>query len=230
METFKKITLTAAYGAGTLAVAALLLLAAAGPECVLFPEAMPPMELRELASAWLAIGFLPMMLVSAQFYKLVRRRAVFLPSAVCLAAILFWVGVWTAGMVRHPASAAGGDVVLPEAENIEAARLTGSELDLTIGGEAFVAQLIHRMSQAKDTGRPSIQDVPDQGAGTIRIDLYFKRIMGKGRGKASTVFLYREGEVLLLEQPYQGIYRVSNDLEPWLREQIAATLAEGMKE
>ena len=78
----------------------LVLLTAIGTGRVLFPEAMLPMEPRELASAWLAIGFLPMALVSGRFYKSVRRRAVFLPAGVCLLALLFWVGVWTVGMVR----------------------------------------------------------------------------------------------------------------------------------
>ena len=81
-------------------MALLVLLTAIGAGRVLFPEAMLPMELRELASAWLAIGFLPMLLSSMQFYKTVRRRAVFLPAGICLIALLFWVGVWTVGMVR----------------------------------------------------------------------------------------------------------------------------------
>lgn len=98
MERAKQITFAALYTAGCAVVALLLLLAAAGPKCVLFPDAMLPMELRELASAWLAIGFLPMALVSLQIYRTVRRRAVLIPAGVCLLAVLFWVGVWTAGL------------------------------------------------------------------------------------------------------------------------------------
>lgn len=100
MEEAKRTALAALYAAGTAAVVLLLLLTAIGTGRVLFPEAMLPMTLRELASAWLAIGFLPMALVSAQFYKIVRRKAVFLPAGACLLALLFWVGVWTVGMVR----------------------------------------------------------------------------------------------------------------------------------
>ena len=99
MERAKKSALTALYAGGSAAVVVLLLLAAVGPKCVLFPEAMLPMEPRELASAWLAIGFLPMVLVSGRFYQSVRRKIVFLPSAVCLLALLFWVGVWTLGLL-----------------------------------------------------------------------------------------------------------------------------------
>ncbi len=229
MEKAKKIALTVVYGAGTLIVAGLLLLAAVGPKCVLFPDAMLPMDLRELAGAWLAIGFLPMLLVSIPLYKAVRRKVVFLPAGVCLAAALFWVVIWTAGMFRSPALASGGDIVLPEAENIEAARFTDDGLDLTIGGDAFITPLLGYLSQSRETGRASVQDVPDQGKGLLRIDLYFKRLAGKGRGGTSTLFLYREGDELLVEQPYQGIYRADGALEPWLREQIEAELARGVK-
>lgn len=99
MEKAKRTAIAALYAAGTAAVVLLLLLTAIGTGRVLFPEAMLPMELRELASAWLAIGFLPMALVSARFYKIVRRKAVFLPAGACLLALLFWIGVWTAGIV-----------------------------------------------------------------------------------------------------------------------------------
>ncbi len=116
MEKVKRTALAALYAGGCAAVILLLLLTAIGGGRVLFPEAMLPMELRELASAWLAIGFLPMVMVSRQLYQSVRRKIVFLPSAVCLLALLFWVGVWTVGMFRSPAMALGGDIVLPQAD------------------------------------------------------------------------------------------------------------------
>ena len=99
MEKAKRTALAALYAGGCAAVMALVLLTAVGGGRVLFPEAMLPMELRELASAWLAIGFLPMVLVSRQIYLSVRRKIVFLPSAVCLMALLCWVGVWTVGLL-----------------------------------------------------------------------------------------------------------------------------------
>ena len=99
MERTKRTALAALYAGGCAAVALLVLLMFIGTGRVLFPEAMLPMELRELASVWLAIGFLPMALVSERFYQTVHRKIVFLPSAVCLLALLFWVGVWAVGML-----------------------------------------------------------------------------------------------------------------------------------
>jgi len=96
MRKIERIAFTAIYAGGTAAVA--VLVTAIGAGHILFPEAMLPMELREMASAWLAIVFLPMLFACIQFYKVVRRRVVFLPAGVCLLALLSWVGVWTAGM------------------------------------------------------------------------------------------------------------------------------------
>jgi len=113
MEKAKQAAVTAAYGVGTLAVAVLLFLTAAGPRCVLYPEAMLPMDLRELASAWLAIGFLPVLMASAALYKRVRRKMVYLPTVVCLISLLYWFMVWTVGVCG--ATAAG--IALPEPED-----------------------------------------------------------------------------------------------------------------
>ena len=218
MEKVKRTALAALYAGGSAAVALLVLLAAVGAGRVLFPETMLPMEPRELASAWLAIGFLPMVLVSKQLYQTVRRKIVFLPSAVCLLALLFWVGVWTVGIVRGPAMTSGGDIILPQAEKIKSVRLTGNELDLTTDGD-FIGQLLLSLSQAKNTGRASIQDVPERGAGLVRIDLNFRE------GGTSTLFLYRDDGGLMVEQPYQGIYEMDEALEAQLRTQIARELA-----
>lgn len=93
------------YGFGSIIVIILLILTIIGPEFVLFPDAMLPMELRELSSAWLAIGFLPMMLASVRFVRLcsLRSRAkiilIYLPAVVCLGALLFWITVWTVGLL-----------------------------------------------------------------------------------------------------------------------------------
>lgn len=106
MPRVKQTAIAVLYGVGGAAVIVLLVLAATGSPCIPFPDAMLPMNLRELALAWLAIGFLPMLAVSIQFCKQVRmsgrweRLAVFLPAAVCLAAMVFWLGVWTLGTLQ----------------------------------------------------------------------------------------------------------------------------------
>lgn len=215
MEKAKKTALTAIYAAGVLAVTVLLLLTVLGPDFVLFPDAMLPMDLRELAAAWLAIGFLPMLLASMQFHKLVQKKAVFLPAVLCLAALLFWVGTWAVGMSRSPARASGGGIALPEPEEIASVHFTGEGIDLTIRDGDLIRQFLSSLSQAEDTGRTSGRDEPDMGAGEMLAELNFRQ------GGTSRLLLYRVSEGFMAEQPYQGVYRADDGLEDWLREQIA---------
>lgn len=221
MEKARKTALTVVYAAGVLTVVVLLLLTVLGPNFVLFPDAMLPMDLRELALAWLAIGFLPMLLASMQFHKLVRRKVVFLPAVMCLAALLFWVGIWTMGIFRTAVALSGVDIALPEPEEIESVHFTGEGLDLTIWNSDSIRQFLHGLSQAEDTGQSSDRDEPDMGTGEVLAELKFRE------GGTSRLFLYRNGEGFMAEQPFQRIYRVDNELEDWLVRQTAPGSAEG---
>lgn len=213
MEKAKKTVFNTLYVAGALVVTVLLLLTIAGPKYVPFPDAMLPMDLRELAFAWLAIGFLPMLLASVQFYKAVRRKAVFLPAAICLLALLVWIGVWTVGMFRSPLIT-GREIAIPQEEDVESLHFTGSGLDLTVQNRNSIRQFLHSLSQAKNTGRASVSDTP-QGTEAVLVELNFRQ------GGSSRLFLYRSGAGFMAEQPYQGIYRVDDGLEDWLWEQTA---------
>lgn len=116
---------------------------------------------------------------------------------------------------------AEGKIVLPEAEDLERVTITASELDLVSDDADFIGQLLEmlELNTLEKTGRASVQNVPDKGAGLVRIDFGFQK------GGDSTLFLYREGEGLFLEQPYQGIYEMDSTLESLLRQQIALELA-----
>ena len=115
----------------------------------------------------------------------------------------------------------GGKVVLPEAENLESIVLTADRLNLTITDADSITQLLEllKTSARQNTGKPSIQDVPDQVVGLIRVDFGFKK------GGTGTVFLYREGTGLFMEHPYHGICAMDETLETKLRTQIAQELA-----
>lgn len=111
------------YGIGTMAVAALLVVFLSHSSATPFPDAMLPSALWELASMWLAEGFIPMLLAATCFYRVFhiagsmkeaeaklqekaeknkRRRntiLVFLPAAICFCFFAFWVCVWVIGIV-----------------------------------------------------------------------------------------------------------------------------------
>lgn len=105
MKNVKQAISAALYGFGATIVAILLLLTAIGAYSVPFPTAMLPLNLRELASAWLAIGFLPMSIASVQMSRFCRPRSrgkkllLYLPAAVCLGALLSWIIAWTVGLI-----------------------------------------------------------------------------------------------------------------------------------
>ena len=97
------------YGIGAIIVLILLVLTVFQSHIVLFPNAMLPMELHELASTWLSWGLLPMLIFSILFYKVhyisksnhkIRNTIlVYLPAIVCLVCALFWICVLAIGMV-----------------------------------------------------------------------------------------------------------------------------------
>lgn len=101
-------------------------------------------------------------------------------------------------------------VVLPEADYLERIVLTADQLNLAITDAVSISQLLELLTTSvrQNTGKPSIQDIPDQGAGLIQIDFRYRK------GGTGTVFLYRGGDTrLFMEQPYQGIYEMDEALE-----------------
>ena len=81
------------YSLGAAVTAILTLIFLSRAEFVPFPDAMLPMQIWELASIWLALGFLPMTAAAILFYRLKRRRIIFVPAAVCAGFLIFWLNV-----------------------------------------------------------------------------------------------------------------------------------------
>ena len=114
MSKIRKKLITVIYGLGVAIVLILLACIVSRSNIVIFPNAMLPMELYELASTWLSWGFFPMLIFSILFYKVhdisksnhkIRNAVLtYLPATVCLICVLFWVCVWGIGManmVKH---------------------------------------------------------------------------------------------------------------------------------
>ena len=102
--------ITVIYGIGAIIVFILLVFVVSQSHIVLFPNAMLPMELRELSTIWLMFGFLPMLIFSILFYKVhdisksnhkIRNTILtYIPAAVCLICAIFWICVLAIGMVN----------------------------------------------------------------------------------------------------------------------------------
>lgn len=107
-----KTIITTIYGIGTLIVFVLLIIILSGSHIVLFPNAMLPMELHELAQGWLMIGFIPMLIFSILLYKAhnisatkhKKRNAflLYIPVAICLCSVIYWIYVWIIGILNTP--------------------------------------------------------------------------------------------------------------------------------
>lgn len=105
---FKQMLIGGIYGFGVMVTFVLLLVFSAHSEVVLFPDAMLPAQLWELASGWLALGFVPMLVASILFCRIFQvmkspnrvRNAVcvFIPSAVCGCFLVFRIAVWVVGI------------------------------------------------------------------------------------------------------------------------------------
>lgn len=102
----KKLLVTIIYGCGAAMVAVLVCIFLSHSHYVPFPDSMLPTALYELALDWLALGTLPMLIASVLMRKVygthgAKTALVFLPSAVCAAALLFWLAVWVIGSVGY---------------------------------------------------------------------------------------------------------------------------------
>ena len=103
----------------------------------------------------------------------------------------------------------GKRIVLPEAGAISKVTVSGEGAAVENTDAGYIAELLEKMAGARDTGRASIHDRP-LAKEYLRLDFTFRQ------GGSSTLFLYREGDRALLEQPYQGIYRTDAALLDFL--------------
>lgn len=101
-------------------------------------------------------------------------------------------------------------IVLPDPENITEIRIKDGESIRTLSDGEQIGQIISGLADGKPTNKQSIQDAP-LNKNAIQIEFQFK---GDAPFKAglSTVFVYEEHGKYYVEQPYQGIYSISQDV------------------
>ena len=102
-----KIMIAFIYGIGALITIVLLLIIVLKIDIVPFPDSMLPMQLYELASCWLAIGSIPMLIISICFsitykdskksYKKSNVVLLYAPVVICFVSLVYWICAWTIG-------------------------------------------------------------------------------------------------------------------------------------
>ena len=105
-----KITGNIVYGIGVIIAIGLGATVLFGSNVVLFPDAMIPYTLRELAFIWLGIGSIPTLLACMAVYKFNAMKnsshkkrnfiLIFLPFFICAACALLIIGVIAFGMIN----------------------------------------------------------------------------------------------------------------------------------
>ena len=95
----------------------------------------------------------------------------------------------------------GGAIVLPEAAEVSAVRVTAGEAVTLHTDRDWIEGFLQQAAEAVSTGRESVQDAPDQ-PGAVRVEL--------GTGETpdwSVLYVYEAEDGCCLEQPYEGIWQ-----------------------
>ena len=113
------------------------------------------------------------------------------------------------GCVRQPAN----PIALPEVDEIEAIDITALDgSQASYSDKEWIEHFLSVLTQAEATTKESVQDVPNvDTCGKIDIS---------NNGSITTVFYYADGGKYCIEQPYQGIYETTVDID---------TLAKGIE-
>lgn len=95
---------------------------------------------------------------------------------------------------------------LPVSEDLSSIILKQNEKEIEIKDSEKIKDILNVLNGVKrTTSKQSIQDSPVNVENEIKVDFNFKE---KG---TSTVFVYKRNDKYYIEQPYNGIYRISSD-------------------
>lgn len=118
-----------------------------------------------------------------------------------LAAVLLWALCTAAlagcGRLADP-------IVLPRVADVDSVEVCSDTTRHTTSDRGWIIRALRGLGQATPTRRASIQDCPQA---EDMLEVHFRFAQG-----ASTLFLYREKGKCYVEQPYQGIWRITEDV------------------
>lgn len=95
---------------------------------------------------------------------------------------------------------------LPQLEKLESISLEQDTNKKVINDNEKMKDIINILNERERTSKEeSIQDSPVNTSNKVKIDFNFKEI------GASTLFVYERNNKYYIEQPYNGIYKISMD-------------------
>lgn len=125
---------------------------------------------------------------------------------VMLIVVLLAVGI--AAMIVTGMHKGSYELKLPEQENLAGITIEkeGKQEEITDGEEIKnIIYILYGSDKGRNTKEESISDAPVNVNDSIKVDFNFAE---KG---TSTLFVYKKGGQYYIEQPYNGIYRISGD-------------------
>lgn len=129
-------------------------------------------------------------------------------SAVSITAITFYILLFPPHEEQP--------LMLPAVTDVKGIEITNGKKNTTITDSLSIENLLRHMSQAQDSGKLSVQDIP-AGDGTIWIHFILTDYADFPTG-LSTIAMYKEKGKLFLEQPYQGIFSIDSSFADFVYE------------
>lgn len=122
---------------------------------------------------------------------------IFVIFAIILIAILLYINIEDKNIYT---------LNLPILDDISSISISQNETDVEFNNQSDIKQILDILtSDSRTTTTNSVQDFPVNAVDVITINFYHKI------GGSSTIFVYKRNERNYLEQPYNGIYQISED-------------------
>lgn len=127
------------------------------------------------------------------------KKIVFALSGIILIILLAGIAYFFAGGRTY-------ELHLPPAENLKSISLEQNNIQSTIDDSGEIKAILDIIGGEKRTTREeSIQDAPVNAEDEVKIDFHFSE------AGTSTLFVYKKNNKYYIEQPYNGIYQISEE-------------------
>lgn len=93
---------------------------------------------------------------------------------------------------------------LPQLEDLKSIILRQNNEQKVYHDKETIKKIFNSIGEDRVTKKESIQDYPVSASNVIEVDLYFNE------AEKTTIFVYNRGQYYM-EQPYNGIYKISTD-------------------
>ncbi len=125
---------------------------------------------------------------------------------ILLIIIILVIGIVLLNVIGNISNSREYELKLPDLANIQNIILQKEQKSKTISDVFQMQDIVDTLNnEGRQTKEESIQDNPINVDNKIKIDFYFKKV------GISTLYVYEKSGKYYIEQPYNGIYKISKD-------------------